>query len=163
MTIVHLSAEVKLYPQTPNPRLSTLEIKLFFVRVESNLVSLTSWDFTLTWCLFRSTTLWITGLDGTTQIQQHKAKQLKRACFLLKWQIHIQGTWDSWVGINNSSATLPQTLPNTQYTDSKSSIAPRVWRQRSSVIITRKEARAGQPPLVIYLRYYHANHTNKIW
>lgn len=33
MTIMHLSAEVSLYPQAPNPSVPTLEAKLFLLRV----------------------------------------------------------------------------------------------------------------------------------
>lgn len=80
MTIVHPFSEVKLYPQVPNPSLSTLETKLF-VRVGSTWVSLTSWDFTFTWCFLSQPLYELTGLDGTTQAQQYKAKQLRESLF----------------------------------------------------------------------------------
>lgn len=56
MTIMHLSAEVSLYPQDPNPSAPTLEAKLFFLRVGSACTILISWDFKFIWYLFKSVT-----------------------------------------------------------------------------------------------------------
>lgn len=116
-------------------------------------------------CSSLEPTLRITGLEGTIQVQQswNWAVETEKRLFPPQVENSESGNLGLLDKNKHASATLPQTLQNTKYTNSKSYIAPRIWRQ-SIIYNSYEKWSEGRADLrLIYLRNYHANHTNKIW
>lgn len=163
---MHLSAEVSLCPPAPNPSVPT-ETRLFFLRLWSAWTILISWAFKFIWYLFKSWTYSLSELQAWKVQHKYSSPEIEQLKQKRLFPPQVENSESGNLGLldrnKHASATLPQTLQNTKYTNSKSYIAPRIWRQ-SIIYNSYEKWSEGRADLrLIYLRNYQANHTNKIW